>query len=67
MSGPYAVSDGQSEFNEWTCHNCGHICQKFRWEYETDTPEELLPTLARPWWKDPVRWAEMMERVRGSK
>lgn len=67
MTGPYAVSDGKSEIDEWTCPRCGHVCQRFRWEYAPEVRQDpFAPREGRPapYWKDEKRWKEIRAKAR---
>ena len=66
MVGPYEAGDESGDYFEWNCRNCGHVCQKFRWEYPRERPQETRQVSGPPWWKDEKRWAELMERIRSA-
>lgn len=66
MTGPYAVSDGREEMDEWTCPRCGHVCQRFKWEYAPEVRQDpFAPREGRPmpYWKNRERWAELRRRL----
>jgi len=67
MAGPYAVSDGLSEMDEWTCPRCGHVCQRFKWEYAPEVRQDpYAPREGRPapYWKNKAKLDEIRERLK---
>lgn len=63
MAGPYEVGDKTGVYFEWNCSKCGHVCQRFRWEYTLPTPGEGRQMSGPAWWKDDKKWRELMDRL----